>query len=76
MKLAPKQEMCATKRDLLAAYKAATKSYADSIAELAEKIDIISKGDYVNLSIAAQNARRLSASALETLEAHTDEHGC
>ena len=76
MKLTPKQGVCATKIDFLAAYKAATKSYADAVAELAEKIDIVSKGDYVNLNIAIQNARRLSASALETLEAHTDEHGC
>ena len=74
--LTPKQELCATKISLLAAYKAATKSYADAVAESAEKIDIVSKGEYVNLNIATHNARRLSASALEALEAHTDEHGC
>ena len=76
MELAPKGDACATKLELLTAYRAVTKSYSDTIAEVAQKIGIVSKAEYEKLNVAVLKARRLSAHALEALEAHTDEHGC
>jgi hypothetical protein len=67
---------CETKRDLLTKYQEATTAYSQAVAELARKIGIVKKADYDALSAAAHRARRLSATALEALEAHTDEHGC
>ena len=67
---------CDVKRQLLTAYQKATAAYSQAVAELSRKISVVSKADYTDLSLATQKARRLSAAALEGLEAHTDEHGC
>jgi hypothetical protein len=67
---------CKTKRRLLSTYQKTTASYSQAVADLARKIGLVAQADYNGLAIATQKARRLSAAALEGLDAHIDEHGC
>jgi hypothetical protein len=69
-------EKCQTKTDLLTKYQEATDAHAAAVAIMSKRIGISSKQEYDNLATAMHKARRLSANALEALEAHTDEHGC
>ena len=67
---------CATKTALLSAYQDAAALYAGAVGNLAQEIGAISRDEYSSLRVASQRARRVSEEALETLDAHSDEHGC
>jgi hypothetical protein len=68
--------ICKTKSRLLTSYQKTTASYSQAVADLARKIGLVAQADYNGLAIATQKARRLSAAALEALDAHIYEHGC
>jgi hypothetical protein len=67
---------CPTKTALLIAYQNETKRYADAVGQLEQKIGVVSRDEYERLRVASEKTRRLSLEALETLDAHSDEHGC
>jgi hypothetical protein len=68
--------ICLTKRVLMTAYQEATMAHAQAVADLACMIGVVTKADFAEIHAAAHRASRLSATALEVFEAHTDEHGC
>ena len=67
---------CSTKTALLVVNQKATKLHADAVGQAAQKIGTVSRDKYETLRVAAEKARKLSLGALETLDAHTYEHGC
>jgi hypothetical protein len=67
---------CPTKTALLLTYQNSTKRYADAMGQLGQKIGLVSRDEHERLRVATEKTRRLSLEALETLDAHSDEHGC
>ena len=69
-------EPCSTKNTLLLSRQEAADAYARAVAELAEKIGVVSAPEYRMLSLAAEIARKRSQKAHTDLETHITEHGC
>jgi hypothetical protein len=67
---------CPAKATLMIAYQNATKVHAESVGKLGQIIDLVSRDEYDSLRLVSEKAHRLSLTALEALDAHTEEHGC
>ena len=69
-------ELCNTKNELIRAMQQAAEVYAKSVAELSNKIGVVSAGEYRLLSETAEAARKRSQKSHQDLQRHIAEHGC
>jgi hypothetical protein len=67
---------CPKKAKLVALYQHTTRTYADAVAELNQRMGTSSKTEYEAIFRMAEQARVNAISAREALKKHTDEHGC
>jgi hypothetical protein len=64
-----------TKQQLVLHYQQTTRTYADAVAELNQRIGTSSKVEYEAIIRMAEVARAASSAAREALQKHTDAEG-
>jgi hypothetical protein len=69
-------QVCAKKDALSVARQEAADAYAKAVADLAERMGIVSAAEYRRLSQATEIARKQSHRAHADFEKHIIEHGC
>ena len=67
---------CSKKDTLFLARQEAADAYAQAVADLANRIGVVSAAEYRGLRLAAEITRKQAEKAHSELEQHISEHGC
>jgi len=70
------QSWCEEKTTMLLEYQRTTEVYSRALAELVQKIGVVSKAEYERLHQVTEEARHESTAKRERLDQHITEHHC